>query len=78
MISILTANYRTISMIRGEPYILFFLSIIIYLFSKFTNSNFDIKRKRFISIWLIPWVNGLKSSVGLINLPRFFHGIFFH
>ena len=32
MISLLTVNYKTISMLRGEPYIIFFLSIVLYLF----------------------------------------------
>ena len=45
MISILTVNYRTISMIRGEPYILFFLSIIFYLFLKFTKSEYRFSKK---------------------------------
>jgi hypothetical protein len=47
MFSILGANYRTISMIRGEPYILFFLSIILFKFAelsskKFKFTNFDL------------------------------------
>ena len=71
MISILTANYRTISMIRGEPYILFFLSIIIYLFSKFTNSNFDIKRKDLFLFGLSLGLMGLSRQWGLLIYPAF-------
>src|SRR6056300_638308 len=34
LISLLAVNYRTISMIRGEPYILFFLSLFLLLIYK--------------------------------------------
>ena len=32
LISLFAVNYRTISMLRGEPYILFFLSLLLYKF----------------------------------------------
>ena len=41
LLSILGVNYRTISMIRGEPYILFFMSIFLYLIYKFELSTFE-------------------------------------
>ena len=41
LVSLLAVNYRTISMIRGEPYILFFLSLFILIIYKADNSNYD-------------------------------------
>ena len=41
MFSILGANYRTISMIRGEPYILFFLSLTLFKFAKLSSKKFE-------------------------------------
>ena len=41
LVSLLAVNYRTISMIRGEPYILFFLSLFILLIYKADNSDYD-------------------------------------
>lgn len=40
LFSTLGANYRTISMIRGEPYILFFLSIILFKFVELSSKQF--------------------------------------
>ncbi len=40
LISLLAVNYRTISMIRGEPYILFFLSIFLYFILKHEKQKF--------------------------------------
>lgn len=41
-ISLLAVNYRTISMVRGEPYILFFLSIFILLIFKVEKNDFNL------------------------------------
>ncbi len=41
LISLLAVNYRTISMVRGEPYILFFLSIFILLIFKIEKNDFN-------------------------------------
>lgn len=43
IISLFAANYRTISMIRGEVYILFFNSILMYKILKISNNNFIFK-----------------------------------
>ncbi len=45
LVSLLAVNYRTISMIRGEPYILFFLSLFILLIYKADNSEYDFNFK---------------------------------
>ncbi len=43
IISLLAVNYRTISMIRGEIYILFFNSILMYKLLKISNNKFIFK-----------------------------------
>ena len=51
MVSLLAVNYRTISMIRGEPYILFFLSIFLYFILKIEKQNFNFVFKE-IFFWV--------------------------
>lgn len=53
LISLLAVNYRTISMIRGEPYIIFFLSLFIYWIIKLDNSNYEFNFKNIIALGLI-------------------------
>ena len=45
IISLFAVNYRTVSMIRGEVYILFFNSILMYQLLKIANNKFDYKSK---------------------------------
>jgi len=45
LVSLLAVNYRTISMIRGEPYILFFMSIFLLLIYKAELKGFKINFK---------------------------------
>ncbi len=40
LVSLLAVNYRTISMIRGEPYILFFLSLFLLIIYKADKNNY--------------------------------------
>ena len=46
LISLLAVNYRTISMIRGEPYILFFLSLFLLVILKMQNSDYNFGLKQ--------------------------------
>jgi len=46
LISLLAVNYRTISMIRGEPYILFFLSLFLFVILKAEKSDYDLGFKQ--------------------------------
>lgn len=46
LISLLAVNYRTISMIRGEPYILFFLSLFLLVILKVEESDYDLSLKQ--------------------------------
>ena len=49
LISLTAVNYRTISMIRGEPYIVFFLSVFLYYLLQANNNEFSFDlRKIFI------------------------------
>tara|TARA_Y100000996_G_scaffold410203_1_gene392162 strand:+ start:777 stop:2135 length:1359 start_codon:yes stop_codon:yes gene_type:complete len=41
LVSLLAVNYRTISMVRGEPYILFFLSLFLFIINKHEIHKFD-------------------------------------
>lgn len=61
MVSLLAVNYRTISMIRGEPYILFFLSIFLYFILKIEKQNFNFVFKEIFFLGL---------SIGGIALSR--------
>ena len=45
LISLLAVNYRTISMIRGEPYILFFLSLFLLIIYKAENNDYFLRFK---------------------------------
>ena len=49
LISLFAVNYRTISMIRGEPYILFFLSLLLLIIYKAQITNFDLSFKLIFS-----------------------------
>ncbi len=53
LISLLAVNYRTISMIRGEIYILFFLSLFLYFILKIEKSNFTFNLNTPIYLGLI-------------------------
>jgi len=76
LISLLTVNYRTISMIRGEPYILFFLSISIYLFMVLIKSEFKYI-KTIILLGLTLGLLGLSRQWGLLIFPAFFISFLF-
>tara|TARA_X000000368_G_C23056254_1_gene724005 strand:+ start:299 stop:1672 length:1374 start_codon:yes stop_codon:yes gene_type:complete len=61
LISLLAVNYRTISMIRGEPYILFFLSLLIYWILKIDKLNYEFNFKTILI---------LGSTIGFLALSR--------
>lgn len=61
LVSLLAVNYRTISMIRGEPYILFFLSLFLLGISKAEKENFSINIKKIVFLGV---------SIGLLALSR--------
>lgn len=53
LVSLLAVNYRTISMIRGEPYILFFMSIFLLLIYKAELNGFKINFKYISSLGIV-------------------------
>tara|TARA_S200000501_G_scaffold372486_1_gene417584 strand:+ start:136 stop:1086 length:951 start_codon:yes stop_codon:yes gene_type:complete len=69
MISILTVNYKTFAMIRGEPYILFFYSVILFLilsFMKKDNKNW-IKSSLILGIFI--GLTALSRQWGFLLFP---------
>lgn len=69
LISMLAVNYRTISMIRGEPYILFFLSLLIYLLIIVSKKNFDVNYKYFLLTGLLIGLIALSRQWGFLLFP---------
>lgn len=61
LVSLLAVNYRTISMIRGEPYILFFLSLFLLGILKAEEENFSMNTKKIIFLGV---------SIGFLALSR--------
>ena len=69
---LLAVNYRTISMIRGEPYILFFLSLLIYEFVKLENNNFKFKNLDILKFGIIIGCLALSRQWAFLLFPSFF------
>ncbi len=75
--SLLAVNYRTISMIRGEPYILFFLSLFLLLIVKIEKNNFQINLKTILFTSLIIAGIALSRQWGfLLFLPIIYLAFF--
>ena len=73
LISLLAVNYRTISMIRGEPYILLFMSIFLYLIYKHEKSGFEFNFKYIFYTGLVIGTIALSRQWGfLLFLPLIF------
>tara|TARA_B000000441_G_C21715685_1_gene335534 strand:- start:436 stop:1257 length:822 start_codon:yes stop_codon:yes gene_type:complete len=73
LISLLAVNYRTISMIRGEPYILLFMSIFLYLIYKHEKSGFEFNFKYIFYTGLVIGAIALSRQWGfLLFLPLIF------
>jgi len=72
LVSLLAVNYRTISMIRGEPYILFFLSIMLYKFFKFSEKSFKISNKEILFFGVIIGMLALSRQWAFLLFPSFF------
>jgi len=69
LISMLGVNYRTISMIRGEPYILFFLSLFIYLLVLVSKKDFDVNYKYVLFTGLVIGLIALSRQWGFLLFP---------
>ncbi len=60
LVSLLAVNYRTISMVRGEPYILFFLSLFLFIINKHEEEKFEFNYKSIFVTGLI--IGGIALS----------------
>jgi hypothetical protein len=69
LISMLAVNYRTISMITGEPYILFFLSLFIYSLILASKKGFDVNYKYFLFTGLLIGLLALSRQWGFLLFP---------
>ena len=72
MISLLSVNYRTISMIRGEPYILFFNSVLIYLLILLIKKDFNYKRGDIYLFGLLIGFMALSRQWAFLLMPGYF------
>ena len=72
IISLFAVNYRTIIMIRGEPYILFFMSLLIYMFLNAERNNFNISTKNTIFFGFIIGMLALSRQWAFLLFPAFF------
>ena len=72
MISLLSVNYRTISMIRGEPYILFFNSLLIYLLILLIKKDFNYKTSDIFLFGLLIGFMALSRQWAFLLMPAYF------
>ncbi|MDA9732544.1 hypothetical protein N9U41_01775 [Acidimicrobiaceae bacterium] len=76
-VSILVVNYKTFSMIRGEPYIIFFNSIILYRFYKLCSNSFLYKKKDIVIFGLLIGFLALSRQWAFLLFPAYFLFTFF-
>ena len=72
IISLFAVNYKTIVMIRGEPYILFFMSILLYLFIKSERKKFQVTTKDILYFGLVIGMLALSRQWSFLLFPAFF------
>jgi len=76
-ISILIVNYKTFSMIRGEPYIIFFNSIILHRFYKLCSNSFRYTNKDIFIFGLLIGFLALSRQWAFLLFPAYFLFTFF-
>lgn len=76
-IGIFTANYKAVSMIRGEVYILLLNSILIYRFLLLIKNSFNFKKKDIIIFGIIIGLLGMSRQWAFLLFPAFFVFYFF-
>jgi hypothetical protein len=76
LVAILAVNYRTISMIRGEVYILFFMSLLINRFLKLYKQNYKTKKLDLLIFGLLVGGLALSRQWAFLLFPGFFIIIF--
>ncbi len=75
--SLITVNYRTFLMLRGEPYIAFLLSVLVYLFIKNNELSWKITKKQIFLFSFVVGFIGISRQWGLLLLPAFLLVLFF-
>ena len=77
VIGLLTVNYRAFLMIRGEPYIILFSSIMLYRFLLLLENNLEYSKKDYLIFGLLIALLGLSRQWAFLLFPGFFICIFF-
>ena len=72
LVLLLTANYRTISMIRGEPYVLLFMSMVLYYYARLLTSKFNYSKKDILIIGFLIGLLALSRQWAFLLFPGFF------
>ena len=72
LISLLTVNYRTFLMIRGEPYILFLNSFLLYRFALLLKNSFEYKKSDLLVFGFVIGSLALSRQWALLLFPSFF------
>ena len=76
LIGIFTANYRTISMLRGETYVILFNSILLYQFLKLFKNSFEYDKSDLILSGFIIGFLALSKQWAFLLFPSYFLLIF--
>ncbi len=76
-ISILTVNYKAFSMIRGEPYIILFLSLLIYRLIILFQNSFNYEKKDILYFGVIIGCLALSRQWAFLIFPAIFFIVFF-
>jgi hypothetical protein len=76
-ISLLAVNYKTFSMLRGEPYIVFINSVLIFLLSKYLDREFNLKKKDFLIFGLFLGLIGLSRQWAFLLFPAYGYFLFY-
>ena len=70
-ISFLSVNYKTFSMLRGEPYIIFINSILIFLLSNYIYKNFNLRKRDYLIFGLYLGLIGLSRQWAFLLFPAY-------
>ncbi len=77
LIFLMAVNYRTVSMIRGEIYILFFMSLLLNIFLKIYKNNYDFSRKDVLFFGFIIGCLALSRQWAFLLFPTIFLDLLF-
>jgi len=77
LVLLLTINYRTFLMIRGEPYIIFFQALCLLIVYNFLDSENKADKKSFIFLGVLIGLIGLSKQWGFLLFPSYFFLYFY-